>query len=511
MNSEYTQDVAFNSDFGALQTPVHLATAALLAGWRAAKFSGHFRYLDLACGNGHTLTLLADAYPDAEFVGLDINPTHTEQGQSLARAAKLKNVTFICGDIANATELNLTDFDYCTASGVYSWLDQNRQSALFQVATQALAEGGLFFLDYCALPGITQNATLYGMLQQLSSEYSGSSADKLKGASQLLAEVKNNNGQFFQQNSQANERFSRLLANPAEDEAHEVLNLQARSVWSRDIIAKAEGVGLAFVGSAGLHHNLPEFSAHLGLPKDSEQFSTATRQMLQDIAWNVAQRKDIYCKGAKSAETSILQRAGDCHFYFAPGALSDAMIQRIITQYPAATLLTPNIISLLRQHKHCTSINELMARVCEQYQQKTASPFLQKDKLVSQLLATRLMSLANPVNQPVQQGSLYMPSLLNQTLLKQDIHLEHGRPLASPVIGTRLLLPIKDRLYLWALVFGDVGLAWDKMSDLRNAFHDANGQPINKQMFVSIITQSQPAFNQRVVPELLRLGILQYR
>ncbi|MDO6695441.1 class I SAM-dependent methyltransferase [Aliiglaciecola sp. 3_MG-2023] len=511
MNSEYTQDVAFNSDFGALQTPVHLATAALLSGWDAAKYSGHFRYLDLACGNGHTLTLLADAYPDAEFVGLDINPVHIEQGQTLAREGKLDNLTFICTDIADASALNLTGFDYCTASGVYSWLDENRQAALFDVANHALAQGGLFFLDYCALPGITQNATLYGMLQQLSSEYSGSSAEKLKGASQLLAEVKSNNGQFFQQNSQANERFDRLLANPPEDEAHEVLNLQARSVWSRDIIAKAEDVGLAFVGSAGLHHNLEEFSAHLGLPKNSQQFSTATRQMLQDIAWNVAQRKDIYCKGCKPSTTSILQRVGDCHFYFAPGALSDAVIKGITAQFPAASLLTPSIISLLRQHKHCSTINELVAHFCQQYQQKTGHDFLEKEKLINQLLATRVMSLANPVEAPLQQGSLYMPSVLNQTLLKQDIHLEHGRPLASPVIGTRLLLPIKDRLYLWALVFGDVGSAWDQMSDLRNAFHDANGQPIDKQMFVSIITQSQPAFNQRVVPELVRLGILQYR
>ncbi|GAA6185263.1 class I SAM-dependent methyltransferase [Aliiglaciecola sp. NS0011-25] len=511
MNSEYTQDVAFNSDFGALQTPVHITTAALLSGWPAHKFAGHFRYLDLACGNGHTLTLLADAYPEAEFIGVDINPTHIEQGQTLARQANLKNLQFFCSDIADAGQLNLKEFDYCTASGVFSWLDEKRQTDLFDVATRALAQGGLFFLDYCALPGITQNATLYGMLQQLSTEYSGSSAEKLKGASQLLAEVRGNNGQFFQQNGQANERFSRLLANAPEDEAHEVLNLQPRSVWSRDIIAKAKSVGLEFIGSAGLHHNIAEFSAHLGLPANSEQFSVATQQMLQDIAWNIAQRKDIYCKGAKPSTSSLLQRVGECHFYFAPGALSDNMIGHITTQFPAANLLTPTIVSLLRDHADCSTINALINKLCDRFQAKLASPFLEAEKLVTQLLATRVMSLAKPIAPSSPQGTLCMPSLLNQTLLKQDIHLEHGRPLASPLIGTRLLLPIKDRLYLWALVFGDVGAAWDKLGDLQNAFHDANGQPITKQTFAAIIAQSQPAFNQRVVPELLRLGILQYR
>ena len=512
MTSEYTQDVAFNSDFGALQTPVHLTTAALLSGYSAGKVAGDFRYLDLACGNGHTLTILAQAHPEAEFVGIDINPVHIEHGKALAEQSELRNITFICSDIAQVSGQELGTFDYCAVSGVFSWLDMKRQSILFDLVSEILAPHGFFYLDYCALPGIAANATLYAMLQQLSLEYSGSSADKLVKASQLLDAIRGNNGQFFQQNVQANERFSRLLTNPPEDEAHEVLNLQPNSVWSSDIIGKAEDVGLAFVGSAGLHHNVAPFSAHLGLPSESENFSVATRQMLQDIAWNVAQRKDIYTKNHTVSALPLLERVGHFAFYFSPGALSENVVRNITQQFPAAHLLTAESVSILTQCTQCKDIASMARQFCDVYLQKTGSDFNHINELIEQLLATRIMSLAvMSLPSTQEQGSICMPSKLNRTLLKQDIHLEHGRPFASPVVGTRVLLPIKDRLYLWALVFADLGEAWDNMGELRGIFHDPNGNPITKQTFISIIERSKNAFIAKVVPELVRLGILAYR
>ena len=512
MTSEYTQDVAFNSDFGALQTPVHLTTAALVSGYPAGKVAGDFRYLDLACGNGHTLTILASAHPEAEFVGVDINPAHIDHGKALAELSELSNITFICSDIAHVSAQDLGTFNYCTVSGVFSWLDTKRQSILVDLVSEILAPQGLFYLDYCALPGIAPNATLYSMLQQLSGEYSGSSADKLVKASQLLNVIRDNNGQFFQQNLQANERFSRLLANPPEDEAHEVLNLQPNSVWSKDIIEAAERVGLNFVGSAGLHHNVAPFADHLGLPPESESFSVATRQMLQDIAWNIAQRKDIYTINNAVSSLPLLDRAGHFAFYFPPGALNEKVIRHITQQFPAAHLLTPELMAILSHCTQCDSIASMAHQFCDIYVQKTGSDFNQINELIEQLLATRIMSLAvMSLPSVTMQGSIYMPSKLNRTLLKQDIHLEHGRPFASPVVGTRVLLPIKDRLYLWALVFHDLGKAWDNMGELRDIFHDPNGNPITKETFISIIERSKNAFIAKVVPELVRLGILTYR
>jgi hypothetical protein len=101
-----------------------------------------------------------------------------------------------------------------------------------------------------------------------------------------------------------------------------------------------------------------------------------------------------------------------------------------------------------------------------------------------------------------------MPSRLNQLILKEDITDELARPFTSPVVGSRVLLPIRDRLYLWAIVFGDVGNAWDIMGELREAFRGENGEPLDRAAFVDIVNASLGNFRKNAVPELLRLGIL---
>lgn len=510
MKSDYTQDVTFNSDFGALQTPVHLATAMALSGWEPSKLKGHFRYLDLACGNGHTLTLLADAHPNAEFVGIDINPLHIEQAQGVANDAGLTNVTFICADLVTLNASEFHPFDYCAISGIYSWLDEARQAHIFNIIDDLLTDNGVFYLDYCALPGITQTATLYSMVQQLADQYTGSSAQRLTAATQLLMPLHKEKTPFFQYNQQAAERFARMLSNPAEDEAHEVLNLKPNAVWSKEIIEKAQEVGFTFVGSAGLHHNVPEFSAHLRLPETAKSLPISSQQMLQDVAWNVTQRKDIYCKSSVRSSRSLSDRLHDVDFYFPPGSLNQEMISAITRQFPSAKLLNkPNIENLL-QCGVTGTVGELSRTFCQLYEQKYHRHCDFFDPLLEQLLATRVMSLA-VVQMPVKGNcaSFSLPSALNRLLLKQDLHMEFGRPLSSPVTGTRIVLPIKDRLYLWALTGNDLYSAWENLGELQGIFVGPDGKKLNADQFVHIIQSSLPAFKSVIAPELVRLGILQ--
>lgn len=509
MQSEYTQDVTFNSDFGALQTPVHLTTALALSGWQPNDISGHFRYLDLACGNGHTLSLLAESHPHAEFVGIDINAEHVAHAQKVALDAGITNVTYLCADLLALQASEFEPFDYCTISGVYSWLDAERQNHIFNQINRLLTPNGVLYLDYCALPGITQTATLYSLVQQVASQCEGSSAQRLTAATQLISSLHKQNGPFFESNRQAAERFSRMLLNPAEDEAHEVLNLKPNAVWSKEIIDKAEQSGLTFAGSAGLHHNLPEFSRHLGLPGDAYKLPVSSQQMLQDVAWNVAQRKDIYCKQSAPSDQPLSKRLGSFHFYIAPGALNSQAVATITHQFPAANLLTQSNISLLSK---CAG-NQTLGALKEVFTNNYNGTFNREctffDSFLAQLLATRVISLAIAPAVQKTSGALSMPSKLNQLLLKQDIHLEFGRPLCSPVTGTRLVLPLKDRLYLWALTDEDLKEAWQALGELRGIFHGPDGKRLNEDQFVSIIQSSLPAFKQKIAPELVRLGILQ--
>jgi ubiquinone/menaquinone biosynthesis C-methylase UbiE len=507
MKSQYTQDVEFNSGFGSLQTPIHLFTAAVLCGYNKVDVTEPFRYLDLACGNGHTLTLLADAYPHAEFIGIDINPAHIEKAKLIAKRAGLNNVTFIQGDVVDIGAEDYQPFDVCAASGVFSWLDEERQKKLLTFAHNVVRKGGLFYLDYSSQPGMSQNATLYKMIQLMSKQQKGNSAEKLRSSVLQLDKIRQGGGMFFKQNSGANDRFSTILDNPASDEAHEVLNLQQNGLWSHDVIQALAQHQFNYLGDIGLHHNVKAFSEHIALPDNIETLSIANQQMLKDVAWNVHQRKDLYIHCSDFTPTPILDSLADKCFYISPGALHEQQIALIRKQYPGATHILRSNIERLQKVQHESTFAKLISVY------KSAEMSIENiQELFCQLLATRIISIAvSPPNDTEvnNKTTFSLPSQLNQLILEDDIHLEHARPFISPVIGSRLSLPLKDRLYIWAIVKGDVGAAWDRMGELTKLFQGPTGKGINKTEFRQIIEKSLPAFKQKIVPELVRLGILQ--
>lgn len=507
MKSQYTQDVEFNSGFGSLQTPIHLFTAAILCGYNKVDITGPFRYLDLACGNGHTLTLLADAYPQAEFVGIDINPAHIEKAKMIAKRAGLSNVTFIQGDVVDVKSDAYQPFDICAVSGVFSWLDEERQKSLLSFAHDIVKKGGLFYLDYSAQPGMSQNATLYKMIQLMSKQHNGNSAEKLRNSVIQLDKLRQAGGMFFKQNSGASDRLTAILENPAADEAHEVLNLQQHGLWSHDVIQTLSHYEFCYLGNIGLHHNVNAFSQHIALPENFETLPIANQELLKDIAWNVHQRKDLYVKGSDFTLVPILDSLANKFFYISPGVLHEQQIAFIRKQYPGATHILRSNIERLQKLQHVGTFDNLI----NEY--KNAGMELNDiEEFISQLLATRIISIAVlPPNAQTSNNktSFGLASKLNQLILEDDIHLEHARPFVSPVVGSKLSLPLKDRLYLWAIVKGDVGSAWDAMGELTTIFQGPTGAFINKADFVRIIEQSLPTFRQKIVPELVRLRILE--
>ena len=181
-----------------MQTPVHMFTAAALCGFAAPPINQPFRFLDLACGNGLTLALVADAYPHAEFIGIDINDDHIKRATERANSADLKNLRFEVGDVLTLEADNYQPFDYCAVSGVYSWLDNPRRQSTRDFLSKIVCPGGLVYLDYSTQPGMAQSAALYHLLQELSNNYEGSSAEKLSAAAGFADQMRKDGAVFFQ-------------------------------------------------------------------------------------------------------------------------------------------------------------------------------------------------------------------------------------------------------------------------------------------------------------------------
>lgn len=506
MKSQYTQDVEFNSGFGALQAPVHLFTAAAICGVDAPKPNRPFRYLDLGCGNGLTLSLLADAYPHGEFVGIDINPEHISKAQDRATRAELGNVTFETGDVIGLVAGDLGEFDFCVMSGAYSWLDAPRRAATRNYLSAVVRPGGLVYLDYSAQPGIAQVAPLYHLLRELRGAFPGNSAEQLSAAAKFADRMRKEGARFFEVHSVAAARLKTILANPPTDEAHEVFNLQENGLWSNEVIDSMALSDFAYLGSAGLHHNLSALTPDAGAALPGEDSPVALQQLMFDIRWNVAQRRDVYIRQGKSEKPqSLAELLGDLPIYAVSAALETRARQELCKHFPGYNFVATEAEKYAQIITSVRTFDELFKEL-----QATDIAVRDGEAITRHFLATRLVSIAAATPAAASdKGEVRMASTLNRNILLDDIGEEYARPFASPVAGSRVLLPLKDRLYLWSLVGNDLADAWDRLGHLQQVFRGKNNEQLSRDDFVRIIESSMPGFRKHALPELLRLGIVQ--
>jgi SAM-dependent methyltransferase len=109
--------------------------------------------LELGCGDGGNLLSLAQALPDAHFVGLDAAASAIERGSALAAAAGLQNVLLREGNLEQLPEEEWETFDYVISHGVYSWIPPRARVGLLAGMRRHLAPEGVGYVSYNAYPG----------------------------------------------------------------------------------------------------------------------------------------------------------------------------------------------------------------------------------------------------------------------------------------------------------------------------------------------------------------------
>jgi SAM-dependent methyltransferase len=110
------------------------------------------RTLEIGCASGGHLIPLAAAFPDAEFVGIDVSRVQIDAGLSRAQRLGLNNIELLCESV---TELSLTAgrFDYIVCHGVYSWVPTAIRNAILRICRQLLSPDGVAVISYNVLPG----------------------------------------------------------------------------------------------------------------------------------------------------------------------------------------------------------------------------------------------------------------------------------------------------------------------------------------------------------------------
>jgi SAM-dependent methyltransferase len=289
----YVTDVAYIPGFYPAMAPLVLRFVAALNRVVPPRARG-YRYLELGCGLGRSVTTLAAANPDAEFVGVDINPEHTAAVERDVAAGRLGNVRVVTADFADLPA-DLGRFDFITVHGVLSWVSPQVRAAILAVARDRLASGGLMLVSYNAMPGWAHLQPIRGILKQYAALRQGDSLQRIRDALAYLVFIRDKQAQYFQANPQAASYVDGLLRQDVRYLAHEYLNENWTSFYFTEVAAMFRGAGLGFVGSLPVFTNFWDLCVR---PEFQELFRTTTDRLVteahKDFCANTAFRWDVY-------------------------------------------------------------------------------------------------------------------------------------------------------------------------------------------------------------------------
>jgi SAM-dependent methyltransferase len=131
--------------------PDGLAALGLLFGLSPAPVE-RSRVLEIGCATGGNLFGLAEAYPEAEFVGIDPSPRQIDIARQAAGSVGLPNLRL---EVLKAGDLpdEWGPFDYILCHGVYSWVSPDARAGILDACRRLLAPDGIAYVSYNAKPG----------------------------------------------------------------------------------------------------------------------------------------------------------------------------------------------------------------------------------------------------------------------------------------------------------------------------------------------------------------------
>jgi len=131
--------------------PSRLAAATGLFGLRPPDVT-RCRVLELGCAAGGNLLPMAEQLPGARFLGVDLSAVQVQQGREVIEALGLSNVELRHASIQDI-DSSYGPFDYIICHGVFSWVPQEVQDRILDIAATRLAPEGVAYVSYNTYPG----------------------------------------------------------------------------------------------------------------------------------------------------------------------------------------------------------------------------------------------------------------------------------------------------------------------------------------------------------------------
>lgn len=273
---------------------------------RSAGEGSPFRYLELGSGMGLGLCLLAAAYPEGTFIGIDFHPSHIAHSQWLATELGLGNVSFHEADFLElaAADARLPfdpgpGFHYAVAHGILSWIGPEVRAALLVLAGRLLQPGGAFYCSYNTFPGWLDRSA-FKALADLERQRQGSAnlLDVFDKTHQTLERLLQTSVPLAQSLPKLS---SNLKTIRSINQSDYLFGEYGAEYWQPFYVGQMHQLAaahkLSYTASASLPDNFPSLlPAPLAEQLASEPDPTI-RQALQDLAINQSFRRDLFIKG----------------------------------------------------------------------------------------------------------------------------------------------------------------------------------------------------------------------
>ncbi len=299
MPDGYVTDAAYVAEYAADHSPAAMNWGAAFCGVAPRPLDQGFTWCDFGCGHGLTTAILAAAYPQGQFYGVDVQETQVGNGRALAEAGFLGNATFLKMDFKALRPDTLPPLDFAVLHGVLSQVDGETRQAVIAHAAQSLKPGGLMLATYNALPGWAAIQPLRDLLFSVTAEHEGNALARARAAQDWLRGMRRADVKFFRDNPAIGAAVDGLLDQDPRHMAHEYfLGLQTPFHFAQ-ISNEMQAHGLSFAGRTEFALNLVDLAVPSTVqPALRRCKSRAELEAKRDFIRNETVRRDLYVKGS---------------------------------------------------------------------------------------------------------------------------------------------------------------------------------------------------------------------
>ena len=508
-NEEYVTDVPYLRAFVRDLSPLTLRLVAALNGFPPPA-PDHFDYCELGSAHGDTTATLAAAYPNARFLGIDINPEHIASARRLASEGEVGNVRFLERDFEDLSQSEVPPLDFITAHGVLSWVGPAKRKAMLALASAKLKTGGLLYVSYNALPGWAAVEPLRQLMLDRGAAVGGSSIERAREGLAFAKLLRDAGAAYFTGNPAAKEMLTTMERMGLPYIVHEYLHAHWVPMYFTQVATEMAASNLYFVGQLPLYLNYRDLAVPASL---AGVFSTVadriTFESLKDYATNQFFRRDVFVKGKvlrdEAAAAAFFEstpfgtligegalarevRVGHHTLHFA-GEIFDALL-------PALSEGATTVEALARtpalSRFGAARVREAMVRLVLAGQ---ASPTVETTRAA-----------------PAPDGRFRVVSSYNRMMLRERFTTDDPLVLASPVAGTGIPIPVLEAVTLRLLTeipeakWGEWLTEFVQKEPFRLKVRDRTVEDDHARVQV-LLGQVEP-FRTKRLPKLIELGIV---